>query len=190
MRRRSFDTIADDDTMPVIVPRNVKALVPVTPERVRRLRRHLLRVLRTVVSMERTVSPVLPEPEGYAARVARTACALCEGSCCANGADTGFLDERTIARVSAARPNLGARDLMRLYIARVPDAAYRDSCIFHGKRGCSLDRSSRSDVCNSYFCGGLENYMASDATETPVTVIAGDSGNMRISPALFPREGK
>ncbi len=45
--------------------------------------------------------------------------------------------------------------LLQLYNERVPAAGYAGSCIFHGKRGCTLDRSLRSDVCNSYFCGGL-----------------------------------
>ena len=38
-----------------------------------------------------------------------------------------------------------------IYLARVPAAAYQDSCIFHGKRGCTLDRSMRADICNTYF---------------------------------------
>ena len=37
---------ADDDSQPVIVPRNDKALVAIAPERVRRLREHLIETLR------------------------------------------------------------------------------------------------------------------------------------------------
>src|SRR5207248_11752373 len=94
MRRHKFKAVADDDTLPVMVPRNDKAAVPIPRERVRRLRKHLivtLRELRMTQDPELSVSP--PEPEGFAARVARTACSLCKGWCCTNGADHAFLDQ-------------------------------------------------------------------------------------------------
>ncbi len=186
MRRHTNDTIADDDSLPVMVPRNLRPLVPTSPERVRRLRRHLIRLLRaslTVPELERSASPVRPEPDGFAARVARVACAMCEGWCCKNGEDDGFLDERTLARMRhATGATLTARAVLRFYVARVPKAGYQGSCIFHGKQGCTLDRSSRSDVCNSYFCGGLHGYIANGDAATPVTVIAGEGATMRTSP--------
>jgi len=187
MRRQNFNTIADDDSLPVMVPRNVRTLVPVSPERVRRLRRHLIAVLRASRRMTGSEhSADRPEPEGFAARVARTACALCEGWCCKNGDDDGFLDERTVARVACSGSPLDARAVLRLYVERVPEAGYQGSCIFHAKQGCTLDRPLRSDVCNSYFCGGLHDYVANGDAVRPVTVIAGDSGNMRVSPILTP----
>src|SRR5215467_524943 len=81
MRRHSFKALAGD-SLPVMVPRNDKAAVPVSRERVRRLRKHLmvtLRRLRLMKDSQRFVSPLPPEPEGFAARVARTACFLCKG---------------------------------------------------------------------------------------------------------------
>ena len=106
IRRQNFKAAADDDSLPVMVPRNDKAAVPISPERVRRLRKHLvvaLRALRTMKNPEHSVSPLRPEPEGFAAHVARTACSLCKGWCCRNGEDHAFLDERTMARVRCAR---------------------------------------------------------------------------------------
>jgi len=104
MRRHNFKAAADDDSLPVMVPRNDKAAVPISLERVRRLRKHLLvtlRSLRTTKNPEHSVSPLRPEPEGFVARVARTACSLCKGWCCRNGEDNAFLDEATMARVAA-----------------------------------------------------------------------------------------
>src|SRR5258707_1007284 len=66
-----------------------------------------------------------------------------------------------------------ARKVLRLYVERVPEVGYQNSCIFHGKQGCTLDRSLRSDVCNSYFCGGLQAYMTGDEAVTPTMIIAG-----------------
>ena len=42
--RQAFGT--DDDSQPVMVPRSDKALVAVLPERVRRLREHMIKTLR------------------------------------------------------------------------------------------------------------------------------------------------
>jgi hypothetical protein len=67
MRRHKFKAVADDDTLPVMVPGSDKAAVPITRERVRRLRKHLivtLRELRMMQDPELSVSP--PEPEGFA----------------------------------------------------------------------------------------------------------------------------
>ena len=155
----------------------------------RRLRKHLvvtLRSLRTTKEPEHSVSPLRPEPEGFAARVARTACSLCKGWCCTNGADHAFLDQGTIARAHRARLPLDVRAVLRLYIDRVPEVGYEGSCIFHGKQGCTLDRSLRSDVCNSYFCGGLQVYVTGGDTVTPTMIIAGVGDKMRTSPILMP----
>jgi hypothetical protein len=73
-----------------------------------------------------------------------------------------------------------------MYLGRIPHTAYRDSCIFHGKKGCTLDRSMRSDVCNSYFCGGLRAYIDSGVPPEPTIVMAGDAEKMRVSPVLTP----
>ena len=124
--RQPFDT--DDDSQPVMVPRSDKALVAVSPERVRRLREHMiktLRELRTAKHLEHVASPMRPEPTGFAARVARTACSLCKGWCCRNGDDDAFLDDRTLARVRLARPDMTEAAMLRLYLERVPPVAYR-----------------------------------------------------------------
>jgi hypothetical protein len=79
-----------------------------------------------------------------------------------------------------------ARAVVQLYVGRVPDLGYEGSCIFHGRRGCTLDRSLRSEVCNAYFCGGLHSYLKGGDTETPAVIIAGEGGDMRTSPVLMP----
>jgi hypothetical protein len=185
MRRRGD---GDDDSLPVMVPRSDKVLVPTSASRVRRLREHLIEALRELQRakhVERIASPLRPEPTGFTKRVARTACSLCKGWCCRNGGDDAFLDDRTMARVRLARPDMDERAVLRLYLDRVPTAAYQDSCIYHGKQGCTLDRSLRADVCNSYYCGGLGAYMKTGAA-IPTKVVAGEGGNMRTSQVLVP----
>ena len=164
--------------------------MPTAPDRVRRLRKHLaeaLRALRTIKDFSRSDSPSPPEPEGFAARVASTACSLCRGWCCKDGGEHAYLDERTMARVrQAAKPGLNTRAVLRLYIERIPAVSYEGSCVFHGKIGCTLDRSLRSDICNNYYCGGLGTYVISGEATTPVIVFAGEGDQMRTSPVLKP----
>jgi hypothetical protein len=91
-----------------------------------------------------------------------------------------------MARVRRTRLALDARAVLRPYVERVPELGYGGSCIFHGKQGCTLDRSLRSDVCNSYFCGGLQSYMTGGDATTPTMIIAGVGDKMRTSPILMP----
>ena len=77
------------------------------------------------------------------------------------------------------------RAILRLYLEHVPPVTYRDSCIFHGKQGCTLDRSLRADVCNTYYCGGLGTYMKTGAP-VPIKVFAGEGAKMRTSRVLTP----
>jgi hypothetical protein len=184
-----FSINAGDATEPggpraVTVPLNRKALASRSSERVRRLRRHLVASLRAMRAMKNPVgsaSPLRPEPDGFAGRVANAACSTCKGWCCKGGGDHAYLDERVIARVRHARPELDARAVMRLYVERVPAVGYEGSCVFHGTDGCTLDRSLRSDVCNSYFCTGLGNYVKDPGNAERVVVIAGEGADMRTS---------
>ena len=184
--RRDFG--ADDDCHPVIVPRNDKSVVAVSPERVRRLREHLIETLhemRTAKPWVRSITSARRAPTGFPARVAQTACALCKGWCCRNGDDDGFLDDLTLKRLRVAMPDMTDGAILRLYLARVPAAAYRNSCIFHGKHGCTLDRSLRADICNNYFCGGLGAYMKT-GEGVPTKVFAGEGDKIRTSSVLTP----
>ncbi|HME27230.1 MAG TPA: hypothetical protein VKI44_38895 [Acetobacteraceae bacterium] len=176
-----------DGNQAVQMPLNTRALVAMEPERVWRLRKHLVQSLRAMRTMRRPVesaSPLRPEPDGFVGEVARAACAFCRGWCCKGGGDHGYLDERVMARVRQAQPALDARAVMRLYVERVPGAGYAGSCIFHGVEGCTLNRSLRSDVCNSYFCSGLGNFVKSSDTPTSAVVIAKQDGETRRSPLL------
>ena len=177
---------AADDHRVVKVPLNRKRLAPMPRERVRRIREHLVRSLRDLRTMKRpeqNASPLRPEPAGFAGVVARAGCSLCAGFCCKGGGEHAYLDERDMARVRQARPELEARGVIRLYIERVPAESYEGSCVFHGPQGCTLDRSLRSDVCNSYFCNALRDFVAADGTDS-VVVTAGDGEAIRRSDVL------
>jgi hypothetical protein len=178
--------LAKTDAVPVHVPRNTKHLIPVTPDRVRRLREHLIRTIREARVLKQIASPLPTEPKGFAARVARVACSTCRGWCCRKGADDAFLDDQTISRIRCGRPERCAGALLRLYLDLVPALAYEGSCIFHGSKGCVLDRSLRADICNSYFCRGLGAYLTDRQPDAPRIVIAGKGDETRTSAVLAP----
>ena len=178
---------ASDDNQAVQVPLNTRAVAAMEPERVWRLRKHLVQSLRGMRTMKRPVesaSPLRREPDGFTGEVARAACSLCRGFCCKGGGDHGYLDERVMARVRQAQPELDAPAVMRLYVERVPAAGFVGSCIFHGAEGCMLDRSLRSDVCNSYFCTGLGNFVKNRGWSTGAVVIVAQDGAVRRSATL------
>jgi hypothetical protein len=194
MRRRNIkaaagDDVGGDDSQPVMVPRNVRPLVATSSERARRLRGHLvatLRALRTMKDRGLSASPVESDRVGFEAVVAHAACGLCKGWCCKGGGEHAYVDEATIARVRRERPELNALAVARLYSERVPTVGYEGSCIFHGRQGCTLDRSLRSDVCNSYFCGGLDIYLTGGDPAIPVIIISGEGNKMITSRVLTP----
>jgi hypothetical protein len=117
--------------------------------------------------------------------VVSVACSLCKGSCCTSGGNDAFLSESTMTRVRRTNPELDIVEVAHLYIQRVPDEGYEESCVFHGRKGCTLDRSLRSDVCNDFFCTGLGTYLKGE-TAAPITVIAGEGDDVRTSPVLMP----
>lgn len=178
-----------DGDQAVMVPSITRKLVQNPPERARRLRKHLvqsLRALRTMKDPEGNASPLRPAPEGFAAKVARTACTMCRGYCCKGGSEHAYLDERVMARVRIAQPDLNARGVVRLYMDSVPAAGYEGTCLFHSEKGCTLDRSLRSDVCNSYFCDMLGEFVKKADKATSVIVMAGEGEVSRMSPILRP----
>lgn len=176
-----------DGTRIVSVPLSDRPLVPVTRARIRNLRMHLvesLRAMRVMKHPARNISGVNAEPDGLAGLVARTACGLCRGSCCKGGGEHAYLDERTMARVRQARPDLEAGAIIGLYVACVPRVAYRDSCVFHGAEGCTLDRTLRSDICNNYFCTALGRFVITAQAPAGVVVVARGDGKTRRSGKL------
>jgi hypothetical protein len=177
---------ADDKVLRVTVPRNTMPLVPVAAERVRHFRASLVKAMREARELRRVAAPCPPSPTGFAATVASTACGLCEGWCCRHGGDDAYLDGQTMARVRREMPDLDAGAVVRLYASRVPAVAYEGSCIFHGAKGCTLERSLRADICNTYYCKGLTAYLRNRRKDSPRVIFAGKGDAMRSSAVLLP----
>jgi hypothetical protein len=175
-------SLRTEPVVTVSVPFQDSPLEPPAPERVRRLRRHLvesLRDLREARRPDRLIRPTTAEPAGFAAEVVRAGCATCQGFCCKGGGEHAYLDEHTMARVRRDNPDLDARGVIRLYVEALAPLSWRGSCLFHGRHGCTLPRSLRADLCNSYYCNGLRDYLQRDDEPDRVEIIAERNGQGR-----------
>lgn len=106
-------------------------------------------------------------------------CRLCRGWCCKFGAiNNAFITADVIRRLRQTFPELSAAEMVDHYVGRIPQTHFAGSCIFHSQTGCTLDRQSRSDVCNQFLCDGASQMIrqASLAPQLPQT-IAAVSGN-------------
>jgi hypothetical protein len=177
----------------VTVPLLNETLESPPPARVRALKRHLvqsLRDLRAAKRPDRLVQPPTPAPEGFTAAVLGAGCATCRGHCCKGGGDHAYIDERTMARVRRDNPDLDARAVIRLFLARVAGQSYRFSCLFHGAAGCTLGRALRAELCNAYYCNGLRDFLKRAASADRVQIVAVRDGQERRSPIMPRPDGR
>jgi hypothetical protein len=146
------------DATEITVPHQNRPLETPSPERIRRLRRHLiesLRDLRRAKRPDRLIqqpAPTLPDPVKTALQAG---CATCQGHCCLGGGEHAYLDDRTMARVRRDRPDLDVRGIIQAYVRHVARLSYEGSCLFHGAAGCTLDPSLRATLCSTYYCDDL-----------------------------------
>lgn len=115
------------------------------------------------------------------ARVLVAACATCRGHCCRTAGEHAYLDGKTIRRVLATTPSSTPSTVLDAYLAALPAKSVRGSCVFHGLAGCVLPRRLRSHLCNDFFCGPVERWLASPAaSETkPVVIVVVEDGQVK-----------
>lgn len=159
------ETDAEPETRALVgieVPGQRERLVPPSSARVRALKRHLIEAIRDLVGArrpERLIQKRGAEPEPALGAVLAGVCGHCGGSCCMAGGTHAFIDDRTLARVRAERPAMGARAMIGAYVRSMAPLAYDGSCVFHGPAGCTLERGLRAELCNAYYCNGLQEVM-------------------------------
>ena len=174
-------------TVLVTVPLLNETLEPPPRGRVRALKRHLiqsLRDLRAAKRPDRLIQKAAPEPVGFTAAVLGAGCATCQGHCCKGGGDHAFIDERTMARTRRDNPDLDARAVIGLYLARLAPRSYKGSCLFHGSDGCTLGRALRAELCNAYYCNGLQDFLKLSEMPERVQIIATRKGIERRSTVM------
>lgn len=163
----------------VSVPAQDSPLVPPSAERVRALKRHLvasLRDLREAKHPDRLIQKRTAQPAGFAADVVRAGCTQCQGHCCRGGGEHAYLDDRTMARVRRDHPDLDAAGVIALYVGSVAERGYEGSCLFHGRTGCTLAKPLRAELCNTYYCNGLWDFLKLRPLPETVEIVASKGG--------------
>lgn len=97
-------------------------------------------------------------------------CGVCGGGCCTRGANHAYLCPPTLRRFMDAQPQLSITSVVAAYVDRMPANARWDSCINHTRFGCSLPRAMRSDICNDFACGALQQLQAAPAVQVVLVV--------------------
>jgi hypothetical protein len=80
--------------------------------------------------------------------------------------------------VRAERPGLSDTALIRAYVSAIPDRGVIGSCVFHGARGCTLQRDLRAELCNSYYCNGLLDILKTPPEPTARVAIRTHAGEI------------
>lgn len=100
--------------------------------------------------------------------IAASGCANCRGYCCATGARThAWLRAETLAGFAHKDLTMTAPALVEHYLSFVGERISRNSCVYHGPRGCTLPREMRADICNEYFCPPLIELRAQTTADAP-----------------------
>jgi len=102
-----------------------------------------------------SLTPTLNNGERRFAEFAGAACRTCSGRCCNWGGNGAFLNFDTFREALRSKPGSGPNEIVKGYMDQIPTELFRDSCIFHGLKGCGLARENRSKTCNTYLCSSL-----------------------------------
>lgn len=141
-------------TLPLVLVYGTSSpCVPVEEKRRQALAQHLAQLVEKADSDVSTDEPV-PSAAPRKSPLP-SACALCRGRCCDQGADTGFIDVDLLRRQVERNPEQTLHEVVTDYLQRVPDEVIAGSCIFHTQNGCVLPSEMRADICNTFICEGL-----------------------------------
>ncbi len=116
------------------------------------------------------------------------ACASCRGSCCIRGySQMAFVKLGTIQGFRRAEPGLTREALLARYEAHFPEESSEGGCLFQGPMGCSLPRSYRAGLCNTYHCELLDALIEeTEGAEGPVVVAAADEAGVQVVSVMAP----
>jgi hypothetical protein len=151
---------------PVVVPANLRKIVKLPERRKRAFRDHLTNIISQAVAQQansadpptgETAADSTPPPPALAALMGR-GCATCRGRCCNGGGDHAYLSVETILGYMHHHPRQSPQDVLEEYISRLPEKAYKDSCVYQTASGCALPREMRGKISGDFFCEELRQF--------------------------------
>jgi hypothetical protein len=176
----------------VRLPANEADAGPLSDERRDTFRVNVSAAIRRAMDDPDRPFPETPETAADGAPLIQAACGACRGSCCKYGGDHAYLYPDHFRRLLRDRPGRSAEEMLSDYLSRLPETAYRDSCVYHTETGCALPRGLRSNLCNTFLCGPLEELVKSQARE-PLPVKAfciGDHTSTLVRTVVFDSQGR
>jgi hypothetical protein len=168
-RRDAADAAAH---APVVwLPEHRARLVPLPAARRRAHRAHLESLAEAIeAGVADGGGMATPPPQTVSAgtRLDAALCGFCAGRCCRHGADSNaFVTDDLLRRWLAENPGHRAVDVVATYMARLPPRHVEDSCVYHGRDGCTLPRALRADVCTRFACEPLVHVRRAAADGPP-----------------------
>lgn len=149
------------------VPYFERKLGPADPDNLRAFRAELRKSIREAVRLVDEPMDFGNEPTP----LVDVSCIACKGFCCELGKGHAFLDPVHMAMRMRERPGDSPATVYRDYVRRIPARAYRESCVYHGAKGCALPRHMRSLVCNAYECSAREAFARKVAVAPERTLV-------------------
>ncbi len=180
------------DVRQVRLPANEAETGPLSDERRDTFRVNVSAAIRRAFDDPDRPFPETPETAADGAPLIQAACGACRGSCCKYGADHAYLYPDHFRRLLRDHPGRSPEEVLSDYLARLPQRVYDDSCVYHTETGCALPRELRSNLCNTFLCGPLEELMKSQSV-APVPVLvtcARDNSSDVLRSALFTPDGR
>lgn len=147
------------------IPANERTPGPLGETRRKTFAENLVFALERAMSDPDRPFPESPESPPAHAPMIRAACAACRGACCSHGGDHAYLYPDHFRRLLRDRPGKTRDQMFAEYLALLPDVVYQDSCVYHTVAGCSLPRDLRSNLCNTFLCGGLSQMLDAQPKE-------------------------
>jgi hypothetical protein len=138
------------------VPSGHARLRPLPERRRRKHAEHLDAIIAAALAETEPFAPSTSASPAPSHDLAGRLCGVCGGGCCLSGGEKAYLTPATMRRVMAANPGLSPGELRAIYLDRLPERTIPRSCVHHTRGGCSLPRSVRADVCNTFACAPLK----------------------------------
>ena len=161
----------------VALPSNREAVTQLPVQRRKLFEAHL----RAIIAKSSNPSAESPESlptvdtagKNPVSQLLEQACGTCRGRCCRMaGEENAYLAPESIQDYRARNPGASTDDIVAAYMSRIPAETYEGSCVFHGRCGCMLPRSLRSEMCNWFLCDSLIELSRRVALEDRAMVFA------------------
>lgn len=151
-----------------VIPASVSRITRLPAQRRREFRNYMKDLIgrsfaipiTPTVEQNQATPPIAEETRLQAA--SGQACACCRGSCCQGGGYShAYLEIATLQRYRATHPDQSPREVLNTYMSHVGKETNQGSCVYHGADGCGLTRDMRADICNEFYCAGLQEFRQS-----------------------------